>query len=129
MALSLIGLLSNSIIGIVGGFLLALAHGFASPLLFFLMGGVAYDRFSTRIINYYRGLSLTIPLFSIAFFIATLSNIGTPLTFNFVGEFICLIGSFNSSIFAGFIISTGIILSAAYSIYLYARVTGGATSK
>ena len=128
IALSLIGLLSNTIQGITGGFLLALAHGFTSPFLFFLIGGVLYDRFGTRLINYYRGLSITIPLFSLFLFIACLGNIGTPLTFNFVGEFLCLLGTFSLSFFSGFIMALGIVLSASYSIYLYTRITSGTSS-
>jgi NADH-ubiquinone oxidoreductase chain 4 len=128
MSLSLIGLLSNCVSGLSGGFLLALAHGLSSPFLFFLVGGILYDRFGTRVVNYYRGLSLTMPLFSLFFFIATLSNMGTPGSFNFVGEFLCLLGTFSISFFTGFLISLGIILSAAYSIYLYGRVTGGSSS-
>lgn len=128
IALSLIGLCSNTIQGIEGGFLLALAHGCTSPILFFLIGGVLYDRFGTRCVNYYRGLSLTIPLFSLFLFLASLSNIATPGTFNFVAEFLCLLGTFSVSFFAGILISLGIILSSAYSIYLYTRVTGGSYS-
>jgi len=76
------GIFSNTVIGISGGIILSLAHGFTSPALFFLLGGIVYDRYHTRTIRYYRGLSIYIPLFATFFFIFTLANIAVPLTSN-----------------------------------------------
>lgn len=78
----ILGLFSNTVTGIEGAIILSLAHGFVSPALFFLLGGVVYDRYHTRTIRYYRGLSIYMPLFASLFFFFTLGNMGTPLTAN-----------------------------------------------
>jgi NADH-ubiquinone oxidoreductase chain 4 len=116
MAVVVLGLFSNNIIGIEGGLLLSIAHGFVSPALFILVGGVLYDRYHTRLIKYYRGLSNIMPLFAFAFTLFTLANIGTPGSFNFIGEILCLAGVFNANIIVGILGATGIILSAAYGV-------------
>jgi len=87
-----LGIFSNTIIGIEGAILLSLAHGFVSPALFICVGGIIYQRFHTRIIQYIRGLAITMPLFTIMFFIFLLANTGVPLTINFLGEQMSLIG-------------------------------------
>jgi NADH-ubiquinone oxidoreductase chain 4 len=92
MSIVILGLFSNTIQGIEGAILLALAHGFVSPALFICVGGVIYDRIGSRIINYVRGLVTYMPVFTILFFIFTLSNTGIPLTLNFLGEQLSLIG-------------------------------------
>src|SRR5919205_3757919 len=92
MAVVVLGLFSNSLVGIEGAILLAIAHGFVSPALFICVGGIIYDRTGTRIINYIRGLVTYMPVFSILFFIFTLANTGIPLTLNFLGEQLSLIG-------------------------------------
>jgi len=116
MAVVILGLFSNNVIGIEGSLVLSIAHGFVSPALFILVGGVLYDRFHTRLIKYYRGLSNNMPLFSVMFTLATLANIGTPGSSNFVGEILCLVGVFNDNALAGVLGALGIILSAAYGI-------------
>lgn len=125
MGVIILGLFSNTYVGIMGSLLLSLAHGFISPGLFILLGGVLYDRYHTRVVMFYRGLSGVMPLFSIIFFIFTLANMGTPLTGNFVGEFSCIYGVIERSLILGFFASLSIILSAGYSIFLYNRITGG----
>jgi NADH-ubiquinone oxidoreductase chain 4 len=92
MSVVILGLFSNTIQGIEGAILLALAHGFVSPALFICVGGIIYDRIGTRIINYVRGLVTYMPVFTILFLIFTLSNTGIPLTLNFLGEQLSLIG-------------------------------------
>jgi NADH-ubiquinone oxidoreductase chain 4 len=92
MSIVILGLFSNTIQGIEGAILLALAHGFVSPALFVCVGGVIYDRTGTRIIHYVRGLVTYMPVFTILFLIFTLSNTGIPLTLNFLGEQLSLIG-------------------------------------
>jgi len=87
-----LGIFSNTIIGIEGAILLSLAHGFVSPALFICVGGVIYDRTGTRIIDYIRGLTLYMPIFSILFFVFILCNTGIPLSLNFLGEQLSLIG-------------------------------------
>jgi len=118
----ILGLFSNTLQGIEGAILLSLAHGFVSPALFIFVGGIIYSRFHTRIINYYRGLTVTMPIFGILFFIFTVFNAGAPLSLNFVGEFLALAGTFDNSPIVGFIGATGIVFSAIYSIFLFNRI-------
>jgi len=122
MGVVVLGLFSNTIQGIEGGILLALAHGFVSPALFICVGGIIYERTGTRIINYIRGLTLTMPVFSTLFLIFILCNTGIPLTLNFLGEVMSLIGIFQRNPFAAILGASGIVLSACYSIFLYNRL-------
>ena len=121
-AVYLIGVFSNTIQGIEGGITLGLAHGFVSSGLFICVGGVLYDRSSTRLITYYRGMAQLMPLFSIVLFILCLGNCGVPLTLNFVGEFLSLYGAFQKSTILGVLASSSIIFSAAYTIYMFNRI-------
>ena len=125
MSIVILGLFSNTIQGIEGAILLALAHGFVSPALFICVGGVIYDRTGTRIIHYVRGLVTYMPVFTILFLIFTLSNTGIPLTLNFLGEQLSLIGIWERSPLIAALGATGIVLSAIYSIYLYNRISYG----
>jgi NADH-ubiquinone oxidoreductase chain 4 len=125
MSVVILGLFSNTIQGIEGALLLALAHGFVSPALFICVGGIIYDRIGTRIINYVRGLVTYMPVFTILFLIFTLSNTGIPLTLNFLGEQLSLIGIWERSPLIAALGATGIVLSAIYSIYLYNRISYG----
>lgn len=129
-AVYLIGVFSNIIQGVEGGILLGLAHGFVSSGLFICAGGVLYDRSGTRLIYYYKGTAQVMPLFSIFFFILCLGNCGVPLTLNFVGEFLSLYGTFERLPLLGLLASSSIIFSAAYTIYMYNRISfGGSFSK
>jgi NADH-ubiquinone oxidoreductase chain 4 len=82
MGVVVLGLFSNTIVGIEGAILLSIAHGFVSPALFFLVGSVVYDRFHSRVIRYYRGLTVYMPVFSALFFFFTVANMSTPSTLN-----------------------------------------------
>jgi NADH-ubiquinone oxidoreductase chain 4 len=124
-AVYLIGAFSNTIQGIEGAIVLGLAHGFVSPGLFICAGGILYDRSSTRLITYYRGMAQVMPIFSILFFILSLGNSGTPLTLNFLGEFMSLYGAFERMPILGILASTSIVLSAAYTIFMYNRIAFG----
>jgi NADH:ubiquinone oxidoreductase subunit 5 (subunit L)/multisubunit Na+/H+ antiporter MnhA subunit len=107
-----------------------LAHGLVSPGLFICAGGVLYDRSSTRVISFYRGVTQVMPLFAILFFIFCLANCGVPLSLNFIGEFLSLYGIFERSSLWGVFASSSIIFSAAYSIYMFQRIAfGGAYSR
>jgi NADH-ubiquinone oxidoreductase chain 4 len=129
-AVYLLGTFSNSIQGIEGSIVLGLAHGFVSSGLFICAGGVLYDRTSTRLITFYRGMTQVMPLFSIIFFILCLGNCGAPLTLNFIGEFMCLYGAFERIPFLGLMASSSIVFSAAYTIYMFNRISfGGSYSK
>ena len=124
-AVYLLGIFSNTIQGIEGSIVLGLAHGFVSSGLFISVGGVLYDRSSTRLITFYKGIAQTMPLFSILFFLLCLANCGVPLTLNFVGEFMSLYGIFERLPLLGAFASLSIIFSAAYNIFMYNRIIFG----
>ena len=129
-AVYLIGVFSNTIQGIEGGIILGLAHGFVSSGLFICAGGILYDRSGTRLIHFYKGIAQIMPLFAILFFILSLGNCGAPLTLNFVGEFMSLYGVFERLPLLGLLASSSIIFSAAYTIYMFNRISfGGSFSK
>lgn len=128
MGVVVLGLFSNTIMGIEGAILLSIAHGFVSPALFIIVGGVLYDRFHTRVIRYYRGMTVYMPIFSLLFFLFTAFNMGIPLSLNWVGEFMSLSGRFVRNPISGFLAALSIVLSAAYSIYLFNRISFGSYS-
>lgn len=125
----ILGTFSNTISGIEGAILLGLAHGIVSPALFFLVGGVLYDRFHTRTIRYYAGLVIYIPIFSIFFLLFSLSNAAVPLSANFIGELMCLLGIFQENQIISVISSLSVVISAVYCIFLFNRLSFGNYSK
>lgn len=125
MGVVVLGLFSNTIQGIEGAILLALAHGFVSPGLFICVGGIIYDRTGTRLINYIRGLVTYMPVFTILFFVFTIANTGIPLSLNFLGEQLALIGIWQQNPIIAGLGATGIVLSACYSLFLYNRLSYG----
>ena len=128
MAIVILGIFSNSIQGIEGAILLSLAHGFVSPGLFICVGGILYDQFHTRNIYYMRGLVLYMPVFTLLFFILILANSGIPLTLNWLGEQLSLIGIWNLNPIVAALGASGILFSACYSLYLYNRISYGVFS-
>jgi NADH-ubiquinone oxidoreductase chain 4 len=126
----LIGIFSNTIQGLEGSVVLGLAHGFVSSGLFIAAGGVLYDRTGTRSIYFYRGIAQLMPIFAILFFILSLGNCGAPLTINFIGEFMSLYGVLEKLPILGVLACSSIVFSAAYSIYLFNRISfGGSFTK
>ena len=128
MGVLVLGLFSNTIQGIEGAILLAIGHGFVSPALFTCVGGIIYDRTGKRIINYIRGLATYMPVFSILFCFFTLANTGIPLTLNFLGEQLSLLGIWQQNPIIAILGATGIVLSACYSLFLYNRLSYGSYS-
>ena len=129
-AVYLIGAFSNTIQGLEGSIILGLAHGFVSSGLFIAVGGVLYDRTGSRMIYLYRGTAQLMPIFTILFFILALGNCGAPLTLNFIGEFMSLYGVLEKLPILGIFACTSIVFSAAYTIYMFNRVSfGGSFSK
>jgi NADH-ubiquinone oxidoreductase chain 4 len=123
MAVVVLGLFSNTLQGIEGAILLSLGHGFVSPALFICVGGIIYSRYHTRIIKYYRGMTVFMPVFSILFFCFTIFNTAVPLSLNWLGEFLSLSGLIQRSPLIAVFASSGIVLSAAYSIWLFNRIS------
>jgi len=96
MGVVMLGLFSLTAIGIEGSIVLQVAHGLVSSGLFIVVT-LLYERHHTRIVKYYRGLAITMPLLAIVFVVLTLANIGVPLTSNFIGEFLSLYGIFSTN--------------------------------
>jgi NADH-ubiquinone oxidoreductase chain 4 len=125
MGVVVLGLFSNTLHGIEGAILLSLAHGWVSPALFICVGGIIYERIGTRIVYYIRGLVNMMPVFTILFFVFTLANTGIPLSLNFLGEQLSLMGIWEVNPIVAALGATGILLSACYSLFLYNRVSYG----
>nr|AEM46205.1 NADH dehydrogenase subunit 4 [Silene noctiflora]AJP34452.1 NADH dehydrogenase subunit 4 [Silene noctiflora] len=119
-----IGMFSLNIQGIGGSILSMLSHGLVSSALF-LCVGVLYDRHKTRLLRYYGGLVSTMPNFSTIFLFFTLANMSLPGTSSFVGEFLILVGAFQRNSLVATLAAIGMILGAAYSLWLYNRVVSG----
>lgn len=129
MSVVVIGLFSNTFEGIIGAIILSIAHGFISPAAFFSVGGVLYNRFHTRQIYYFSGILLTMPVFASLFFITCCGNIGVPLTINFIGELLALIGLYEVNPFIASLAASSILLSAGYTLYIFNRITYGQYSR
>jgi NADH:ubiquinone oxidoreductase subunit 4 (subunit M) len=107
MNLGVLGLFSNTAAGINGAFYLMLGHGIVSAGLFFCVG-ILYERHKTRLLDYFGGLTLVMPIFANLFLWFTLGNMGFPGTSNFTGELLILMGLFQKNVFLTFIAATGI---------------------
>ena len=110
--------------GIEGSIFQMISHGLVSAALF-LCVGVVYDRLHTRLINRYGGLVSIMPKYAIVFMVFTLGALGLPGTSGFVGEFLVLMGTFKKNILVATIASLGVILGAAYMLWLYKRIIFG----
>jgi len=128
MAFVTIGLFAFNRQGIEGAMLVMLSHGLVSGALFACVG-VIYDRLHTREIARYGGLSDNMPKYAIFFLFFTMASIGLPGTSGFVGEFLSLVGAYEANSWVAFVATTGIILGAAYMLYLYRRVAYGPLDK
>ena len=124
MAIVTVGLFAFNVQGLEGSVLVMLSHGLVSGALF-LCVGVIYDRLHTREINRYGGLAINMPKYALLFLLFTMASIGLPGTSGFVGEFLSLAGIYQQSSWTAFVATTGIILGAAYMLYLYRRVVFG----
>jgi NADH-quinone oxidoreductase subunit M len=118
------GLFAMNQQGIEGALIVMLSHGFVSAALFFCVG-VIYDRLHTREIDRYGGLAINMPGYAMLFMLFTMASVGLPGTSGFVGEFLGIAGIYEASSWAAFVCTTGIILGAAYMLYLYRRVVFG----
>ena len=119
-----IGIFSLTKQGLEGSIIQMISHGLISAALF-LCVGVVYDRFHSRMISSYGGLVSIMPKYAFVFMIFTLAALGLPGTSGFVGEFLVLIGVFKKSKLIAVLASSGVILAAAYMLWLYRRVIFG----
>jgi proton-translocating NADH-quinone oxidoreductase chain M len=119
-----IGMFTLNVQGVEGSILLMLSHGIVSSALFLCIG-VLYDRHHTRIVRYYSGLVHTMPIFVTILFIFTLANLSLPGTSSFIGEFLILVGAYQSNTVTTFLAATGMVLRGAYSLWLFNRICYG----
>ena len=110
--------------GIDGAIFQMISHGFISGALF-LCVGVIYDRMHTREIDAYGGLVNRMPAYALIFMFFTMANVGLPGTSGFVGEFLTLVGIFQTNTWVAVVATSGVILSAGYALWLYRRVVMG----
>ncbi|MGA0371266.1 MAG: NADH-quinone oxidoreductase subunit M [Paracoccaceae bacterium] len=110
--------------GVDGAIFQMLSHGFISGALF-LCVGVVYDRMHTRQIDAYGGLVNNMPAYALIFMLFTMANVGLPGTSVFIGEFLTLVGIFQVNTWVALVATSGVILSAAYALWLYRRVMMG----
>ena len=114
--------------GVQGSIFQMLSHGIVSAALF-LCVGVVYDRMHTREIAAYGGLVHRMPRYAFTFMFFTLASVGLPGLSGFVGEFLVLIGAFKANTWVAFLASTGLILGAAYALWLYRKIIFGELTK
>lgn len=124
MNLITLGIFSFTILGIEGAILQSISHGFVSGALFLLIG-ILYDRYHSRLIYYYGGLVHMMPIYAIFLLFFTMANIALPGTSSFVGEFLLLCSIYKTNILTSIIASLGVILCGAYSLWLYNRIIFG----
>jgi len=119
-----IGIFSLTKQGLEGSIIQMISHGLISAALF-LCVGVVYDRYHSRLISSYGGLVNIMPKYALVFMIFALAALGLPGTSGFVGEFLILVGTFQINIFVAVLASLGVVLAAAYMLWLYKRVIFG----
>ena len=124
----MLGLFALNLQGVEGGILQMLNHGFSTGALFLLVGMI-YERRHTRMIEDFGGLWKQMPVFAAFFIVVTLSSIGLPGLNGFVGEFLILVGTFKATGLYAVLAATGIILAAAYMLWMYQRVMFGELTK
>jgi NADH-quinone oxidoreductase subunit M len=122
------GIFTFTVQGVDGAIFQMLSHGIVSAALF-LCVGIVYDRMHTREIAAYGGLVNRMPLYAVCFMVFTLANVGLPGTSGFVGEFLTLLGAFKANTWVASLATFGVILSAAYALWLYRRMIFGPLEK
>jgi NADH-quinone oxidoreductase subunit M len=128
MGIVTIGIFTLNLQAVQGALIQMLSHGVVSAALF-LVVGVVYDRIHSREIARYGGLVHRMPRYALVFMIFMLASVGLPGTSGFVGEFLVLLGAFQINTWVALLGTTGIILGAAYSLWLYRRVIFGTLEK
>lgn len=124
MGYVMLGLFALNTYGVTGSIYQMLNHGVSTGALFLLVGMI-YERTHSREISRYGGLAKVVPIYTILFFIVTLSSIAVPMTNGFVGEFLILLGSFEASKFFGALAVIGVVLGAVYMLWMFKRVFFG----
>ena len=124
MNVVMLGIFSFNNIGIEGALLQSLSHGFVASALFVVIG-IVYERYKTRLVKYYGGLVHVMPFYISIFLFFTMANIGFPGTSGFIGEFLIFAGSFKVNSSVTFFGSTGMVLGGCYALWLFNRIAYG----
>lgn len=127
MNYAILGFFTNEIEGLSGASYLMISHAFVSCGLFLLVG-ILYKRYHSRVLLYYNGLILTMPVFGTMFIILTLANISLPLTSSFISEILIIISTIKFNFFVGILITISLIFSTTYGIWLANRILFGELS-
>jgi len=127
MGLVTLAIFCHSKEGIIASIIMMIAHGLVSSGLF-MCSAILYIRHHSRAIRYFRGIVITMPIFSIVTLVLILANIGFPLTLNFIAEFLSILTAFNFSKVAGVLSCLGALMSTVYALYFYNRVYFGSLS-
>ena len=128
MAFVTVGIFAANEQAVAGSIIQMLSHGIVSAALF-LCVGVVYDRIHSREIDTYGGLVHRMPVYAFVFLLFTLASVGLPGTSGFVGEILVLVGAFEANTWVAALIAAGMVLGAAYMLYLYRRVIFGELTK
>jgi NADH-quinone oxidoreductase subunit M len=128
MAFVTVGIFAGNEQAVAGSIIQMLSHGIVSAALF-LCVGVVYDRIHSREIETYGGLVHRMPFYAFVFLLFTLASVGLPGTSGFVGEILVLVGAFKANTWVAALIAIGMVLGAAYMLYLYRRVIFGELTK
>ena len=128
MGLVTLAIFCHSKEGVIASIVMMIAHGLVSSGLF-MSSAVLYVRHHSRAIKYFRGIVVSMPIFSIVTLVLILANIGFPLTFNFIAEFFSVLTAFSYSKITGVIACIGALISTIYALYFYNRVYFGSPSK
>jgi NADH-quinone oxidoreductase subunit M len=123
-----VGIFTMTEQGIAGAMFQMISHGLVSTALFFAVG-VVYDRLHTREIDAYGGVADSMPRYAVFFMLMMLASVGLPGTSGFIGEFLVLVGAWQTSTFLAFLTATGLVLGATYMLWLYRRVVFGRAEK
>jgi len=123
-----VGIFTMTEQGIAGAMFQMISHGLVSAALFFAVG-VVYDRLHTREIDAYGGVVDSMPRYAVFFMLMMLASVGLPGTSGFIGEFLVLVGAWQTSTFLAFLTATGLVLGATYMLWLYRRVVFGRAEK
>jgi proton-translocating NADH-quinone oxidoreductase chain M len=124
MNLVVLGIFSFNVLGLEGAIFQSLSHGFVASALFLIIG-IVYERYKTRIVKYYGGLVTTMPIYVFIFLFFSIANIGFPGTSSFVGEFLIFVGSFRISTVITFFSAISMVICGAYSLWLFNRISYG----
>lgn len=128
MGISLLGIFSGSLQGVQGSYFLMLSHGIVSSGLFAGVG-VIYDRYHTRLLNYYGGLANFMPILATLFFLLILGNVSFPFTSSFIAEFLVFVGIFQINTFITLLALFSTLFGVIYSFWVYVRIFFGPVSE